>query len=186
MVDGADYLVLLAKDKGSPVEAVYPEEGAPIINSPTGTARIPKNAACWVHAARPVRCRHRWFELESVITNRTNTATAPSSAPSSGRLRVRVTRLTWTSRSSWAAGAVGASGHDLVRPLSRHREIRPPRVLAHRRGRAVRGSGPFVVEERKQRGARWVRADDIVGIAEVAAMADVSAPAVVNWQGCAT
>ncbi len=34
MIDGADYLLLAAKDKGAPVEAVYAEEGAPIINSP--------------------------------------------------------------------------------------------------------------------------------------------------------
>ena len=34
MIDGADYLLLAAKDKGAPVEAVYPEEGAPIVNSP--------------------------------------------------------------------------------------------------------------------------------------------------------
>ena len=34
MVDGADYLLLSAKDKGAPVEVIYPEEGAPIVNSP--------------------------------------------------------------------------------------------------------------------------------------------------------
>ncbi len=34
MIDGADYLLLAAMDKGAPVEAVYAAEGAPIINSP--------------------------------------------------------------------------------------------------------------------------------------------------------
>ena len=34
MVDGADYLVLNARDKGAPVALVYPVEGAPIVNSP--------------------------------------------------------------------------------------------------------------------------------------------------------
>jgi iron(III) transport system substrate-binding protein len=34
MADGGDYNVLQHKDKGAPVELVYPAEGAPIINSP--------------------------------------------------------------------------------------------------------------------------------------------------------
>ena len=79
----------------------------PIISSPTGTATIPKNAACCVQAARPVCLSHRWFVLESVIANRMNTAIAPINAPSSGRLSRRVTRLIGTSRSSGAAGAGG-------------------------------------------------------------------------------
>ena len=45
----------------------------PIINRPTGTATIPKNAACWVQAATPVCLSHRWLELASVIANITNT-----------------------------------------------------------------------------------------------------------------
>ena len=34
MADGGDYNVIQHKDKGAPVELVYPVEGAPIINSP--------------------------------------------------------------------------------------------------------------------------------------------------------
>ena len=79
----------------------------PIISSPTGTATIPKNAACCVQAARPVCLSHRWLALESVIANRMNTAIAPISAPSSGRRRMRVSQLIGTSRSSEAAGAGG-------------------------------------------------------------------------------
>ena len=59
----------------------------PIISSPTGTAMIPKNAACCVHAASPVCLSQRWLELASVIANRMQTAIAPISAPSSGRLQ---------------------------------------------------------------------------------------------------
>lgn len=43
MIDGADYLLLLAKDKGAPVEAVYPEEGAPIVNSPNALFKAAPN-----------------------------------------------------------------------------------------------------------------------------------------------
>jgi iron(III) transport system substrate-binding protein len=34
MADGADYIAFQQKDKGAPIEIVYPLEGAPIINSP--------------------------------------------------------------------------------------------------------------------------------------------------------
>ena len=43
MVDGADYLLYQEKAKGSPVEAVYPEEGAPIINSPNALFKAAPN-----------------------------------------------------------------------------------------------------------------------------------------------
>ncbi len=43
MVDGADYLLLAARDKGAPVEAVYAEEGAPIINSPNALFKAAPN-----------------------------------------------------------------------------------------------------------------------------------------------
>ncbi len=43
MVDGADYLVLNAKDKGQPVEIVYPAEGAPIVNSPNAVFKAAPN-----------------------------------------------------------------------------------------------------------------------------------------------
>ena len=62
-----------------------------------------------VHAAIPVCFSHRWFELASVIANNTNTNTAASSEPSSGRLSVRVSRLIGASRSSCAAGAGGVA-----------------------------------------------------------------------------
>ena len=86
----------------------------PIINRPTGTATIPKNAACWVHAASPVCLSHRWLELASVIANRMNTNIAANSEPSSGRLRMRVSRLIWASRSSWAAAGGVAIGGEVA------------------------------------------------------------------------
>ena len=43
MIDGADYLLLAAKDKGAPVEAVYAEEGAPIVNSPNALFKSAPN-----------------------------------------------------------------------------------------------------------------------------------------------
>ena len=43
MVDGADYLLLKAKDGGAPVECVYPTEGAPIINSPNALFKAAPN-----------------------------------------------------------------------------------------------------------------------------------------------
>jgi iron(III) transport system substrate-binding protein len=43
MVDGADYLLLQAKDKGAPVECVYPLEGAPIVNSPNALFKAAPN-----------------------------------------------------------------------------------------------------------------------------------------------
>lgn len=43
MVDGADYLVLNEKDKGGPVELVYPVEGAPIVNSPNAVFKAAPN-----------------------------------------------------------------------------------------------------------------------------------------------
>ena len=67
-----------------PMTPVDRSNSPPIISRPTGTARMPKNAACWVQAASPVWFSHRWLGLESVMANRTHTATAPISAPSSG------------------------------------------------------------------------------------------------------
>ena len=43
MLDGADYLLMNAKDKGAPVEIVFPEEGAPIINSPNALFKAAPN-----------------------------------------------------------------------------------------------------------------------------------------------
>ena len=43
MIDGADYLLMAAKDKGAPVECVYAEEGAPIINSPNALFKAAPN-----------------------------------------------------------------------------------------------------------------------------------------------
>jgi len=62
----------------------------PIISSPTGTAMIPKNAACCAQAWNPVCVSHRCCGVLSVTANTTNTATAPSSAPSAGRRRALV------------------------------------------------------------------------------------------------
>ncbi len=43
MVDGADYIALLHKDRGEPIEVVYPIEGAPLINSPTAVFKAAPN-----------------------------------------------------------------------------------------------------------------------------------------------
>ena len=43
MVDGADYIALLEKDKGAPIEVVYPAEGAPLINSPNAVFKAAPN-----------------------------------------------------------------------------------------------------------------------------------------------
>lgn len=57
MVDGADYLLLTAKEKGAPVEAVYAEEGAPIVNSPNALFKAAPNPNAarllltWMHSA---------------------------------------------------------------------------------------------------------------------------------------
>ena len=43
MVDGADYIALQNKDKGAPIEVVYPIEGAPLINSPNAIFKAAPN-----------------------------------------------------------------------------------------------------------------------------------------------
>jgi iron(III) transport system substrate-binding protein len=43
MVDGADYIALQQKDKGAPIEVVYPIEGAPLINSPNAVFKAAPN-----------------------------------------------------------------------------------------------------------------------------------------------
>ena len=43
MVDGADYIALQQKDKGAPIEIVYPVEGAPLINSPNAIFKAAPN-----------------------------------------------------------------------------------------------------------------------------------------------
>ncbi|MFM9942821.1 MAG: extracellular solute-binding protein [Hyphomicrobiaceae bacterium] len=43
MADGSDYIVLLEKAKGAPIELVYPVEGAPIINSPNAIFKAGPN-----------------------------------------------------------------------------------------------------------------------------------------------
>jgi iron(III) transport system substrate-binding protein len=43
MVDGADYIALLHKDQGAPIEVVYPVEGAPLINSPNAVFKAAPN-----------------------------------------------------------------------------------------------------------------------------------------------
>jgi iron(III) transport system substrate-binding protein len=50
--DGVDYLIYLAKDKGQPVEMVYPTEGTPLIVGPSGIAKNAPNpnAARLFHA----------------------------------------------------------------------------------------------------------------------------------------
>lgn len=43
MADGADYIAFLEKEKGSPIQLVYPVEGAPIINSPNAIFKAAPN-----------------------------------------------------------------------------------------------------------------------------------------------
>ena len=63
MADGNDYNLVLLKDQGKPVEAVYPTEGAPLIIVPSGIFRgapnpnaarlfqasssAPRRSRCW-------------------------------------------------------------------------------------------------------------------------------------------
>ena len=54
MADGGDYNVLQQKDKGAPVELVYPIEGAPIVNSPNAVFKAAPNP----NAARLLQA---WF-----------------------------------------------------------------------------------------------------------------------------
>ena len=67
MADGGEYLPILLKEKGEPVEIVYPTEGTPLITGPSGImANAPNpNAARLFHAwsmtargaAAQYRCR---------------------------------------------------------------------------------------------------------------------------------
>jgi iron(III) transport system substrate-binding protein len=43
MVDGADYVLTLLKDKGNPVELVYPAEGTPLVVGPNGLFKAAPN-----------------------------------------------------------------------------------------------------------------------------------------------
>jgi iron(III) transport system substrate-binding protein len=43
MVDGADYVLTLLKDKGSPVEIIYPVEGTPLVVGPNGLFKAAPN-----------------------------------------------------------------------------------------------------------------------------------------------
>ena len=43
MADGADYIAILEKEKGAPIELAYPIEGAPIINSPNAIFKAAPN-----------------------------------------------------------------------------------------------------------------------------------------------
>ncbi|MEZ5817105.1 MAG: extracellular solute-binding protein [Hyphomicrobiaceae bacterium] len=69
MVDGADYLLLLAKDKGQPVEAVYPVEGAPVVNSPNALFKAAPNPnaarllLAWMYSAEG---QHTLVELSGL------------------------------------------------------------------------------------------------------------------------
>src|ERR1041384_7206920 len=44
MVDGAGYLVIQGKEKGAPVEIVYPAEGTPLATSPSVLMKAAPNA----------------------------------------------------------------------------------------------------------------------------------------------
>jgi iron(III) transport system substrate-binding protein len=56
MVDGAGYLVIQAKEKGAPVEIVYPAEGTPLATSPSALFRAAPNPNAgrlfqnWLHS----------------------------------------------------------------------------------------------------------------------------------------
>lgn len=43
MMDGADYVLTLLKDKGSPVEIIYPAEGTPLVVGPNGLFKAAPN-----------------------------------------------------------------------------------------------------------------------------------------------
>jgi iron(III) transport system substrate-binding protein len=56
MFDGAGYLVIQAKERGDPVEIVYPAEGTPIATSPSAVFKAAPNPNCarlfqnWMHS----------------------------------------------------------------------------------------------------------------------------------------
>ena len=63
MVDGADYLATLLKEKGEPVEFVYATEGTPLITGPAAIMRNPPNP-------NAARLFHNWsFTVEAQQLN---------------------------------------------------------------------------------------------------------------------
>jgi iron(III) transport system substrate-binding protein len=56
MIDGAGYLVIQAKEKGEPVEIVYPSEGTPLATSPSAIFKAAPNPNAgrlfynWLHS----------------------------------------------------------------------------------------------------------------------------------------
>ena len=58
MVDGAGYLVIQAKEKGQPVDVIYPAEGTPLATSPSAVFKAAPNPNAarlfqnWLHAPR--------------------------------------------------------------------------------------------------------------------------------------
>jgi iron(III) transport system substrate-binding protein len=63
MVDGADYLATLLKEKGEPIEFVYATEGTPLITGPAAIMRYPPNP-------NAARLFHNWsFTVEAQQLN---------------------------------------------------------------------------------------------------------------------
>jgi iron(III) transport system substrate-binding protein len=63
MVDGADYLTTVLKEKGEPVEFVYAIEGTPLITGPAAIMRNPPNP-------NAARLFHNWsFTVEAQQLN---------------------------------------------------------------------------------------------------------------------
>ena len=63
MVDGADYLATLLKEKGEPIEFVYATEGTPLITGPAAIMRNPPNP-------NAARLFHNWsFTVEAQQLN---------------------------------------------------------------------------------------------------------------------
>ena len=58
MVDGAGYLVIQAKEKGQPVDVIYPAEGTPLATSPSAVFKAAPNPNAarlfqsWLHSPR--------------------------------------------------------------------------------------------------------------------------------------
>jgi iron(III) transport system substrate-binding protein len=65
MADGSEYVILLAKRAGSPVEPIYPTEGSPTIVGPSGVLKDAPHP----NAARLFQCYLFSVELQQLIVD---------------------------------------------------------------------------------------------------------------------
>ena len=104
MVDGADYLVTLLKEKGEPIEFVYATEGTPLITGPAAIA----SAKIWSLLGRP----------GSPVENRSGSANTTSSAITAAPASVRRVTSSATrvrGHGHWPYSARAASSMSMMR-----------------------------------------------------------------------